>query len=54
MSGGDGQMFSAGSAARLCRFAFLLATLTVLAPNSRAADGVFYKPRTVVFLGDFP
>jgi hypothetical protein len=43
MSGGDGQMFSAGSAARLCRFAFLLATLTVLAPNSRAADGVFYK-----------
>ena len=43
MIAGAGQMFSAGSAARLRCFAFLLAALMLLAPHSRAADGVFYK-----------
>jgi hypothetical protein len=39
----DRPIYSAGSAARLCRFALLVAMLALLAPQLRAADGVFYK-----------
>jgi hypothetical protein len=43
MTGGMDQMPSAASAARPRRGAFLLAILTLLAPNARPADGVVYE-----------
>jgi Trehalose utilisation len=46
MIGRGGHRASAGSAARLRVVAFLLTTLTLSAPNSPAADGVFYKGAT--------
>jgi hypothetical protein len=39
----DGHISSAGSMARVCCIAFLLASLNLSAPNARADDGVFYK-----------
>jgi hypothetical protein len=55
MTGVTGQMLLGGSAVRRC--AFLLAILTLLAPNARSADGVVYegakgpgRSRHIVFL----